>query len=996
MASSTQLVVEILTDATKAAVGLNQASSGFEVFADKAKKAVAGAFAGAAIADFAKKAVAAASDLQQAMGGVDAVFKGSAAQVHAWAADTSDSIRLPQAEFESLATVIGSQLKNAGVAMDQLAPKTKDLIQLGADMGARFGTTTAQAVEALSSALKGEMDPIEAYGITLNAAAIKSEEMALGLDTSTAAAEQSAKAQATLSLIMKQSADSQGAAASESKTFAASQEHLNEVFTNLLAAVGGPLLDGLAGFLGMLANAAGVIQPVLVGISSLVAALTDLPITVYATIAAFAGYMVISNFASGVSLVATVMANLRVALTLAGIAAKGFFTSIGPIGWVILAVGALATAVAVFSHDADDDFAAVEKSYQSMTDAFKQGGMAKLKEEIFDTAAAGGFDKALTNAGVSMQTYILASVGAAGASEQLAAEVNTATASIFDQGKAFGAIGADAKAAGINANEFIGALASGDLTRLTSQMQNYANEQAAATGNTQTGIDIMNRWNAALKDGTATATALQNVNSLAAQNQEKLSASLGAAAEKAKALGTAEGDQAAATLEAAAAQQKLKEDTEAAKKAAESTGASTFLTAMKNETDNANRALEIFLTTIEAFTARNETAEAGTVGWVRGLQDASTALKAMTAEGQVSTDALANWDVVALQGTEASRQAYDALQDQASGYSSVVTNAFNAAGGVNNLADATGQAQQAANAARGEFVNMAMAAGLTEAQANALATQLGILDATQIDPKVFALIAEDQQARIALQQLQAQGIDPKTVTVNAVTDPATGAVKQMLSYIDASGAVVNVDAAVATASGDIKSVAGGSYQATVKTDAATQQAQSQIQQTANAQYKGTIQVVADTGQANRQVTDTVSYINRLQGSIQVQAIDNATGTINRIAGGSYTATIVVRADTSQYMAAFNSLPTSKTITQTVVSVPAPAPAAASQGLMAGVSTLGRSGLQAGPRALQSTTPQGTTVINITGALDPDAVARQVESLLRSRERRTTGTIVRAR
>ena len=203
-ANRTQLTVEILTDATKAAQGLNEAASGFERFASTAKKAAVGAFAGFAVGDFISKAVSAASDLQQAMGGVDAVFKQNAAQVHAWASDTSDSIRLPQAEFEQLATVIGSQLKNAGVSMDQLGPKTRDLIQLGADLGARFGKSTSQAVEALSSALKGEMDPIEAFGITLNANAIKAEEMALGLDTSTAAAEQSAKAQATLSLIMRQ------------------------------------------------------------------------------------------------------------------------------------------------------------------------------------------------------------------------------------------------------------------------------------------------------------------------------------------------------------------------------------------------------------------------------------------------------------------------------------------------------------------------------------------------------------------------------------------------------------------------------------------------------------------------------------------------------------------------------------------------------------------------------------------------------------------------
>jgi len=59
--------------------------------------------------------------------------------------------------------------------MDQLAGKTNDLITLGADMASMFGGTTKEAIEAISSALKGEMDPIERYGITPSAASLEAE-----------------------------------------------------------------------------------------------------------------------------------------------------------------------------------------------------------------------------------------------------------------------------------------------------------------------------------------------------------------------------------------------------------------------------------------------------------------------------------------------------------------------------------------------------------------------------------------------------------------------------------------------------------------------------------------------------------------------------------------------------------------------------------------------------------------------------------------------------
>jgi uncharacterized protein YdbL (DUF1318 family) len=213
----------------------------------------------------------------------------------------------------------------------------------------------------------------------------------------------------------------------------------------------------------------------------------------------------------------------------------------------------------------------------------------------------------------------------------------------------------------------------------------------------------------------------------------------------------------------------------------------------------------------------------------------------------------------------------------------------------------------------------------------------------------------------------------------------------MLSYIDASGATVNVDAAVNDATGQIGKVESGSYDATVKTDANTSKAVSDINSAAKANYEGTIKVGADTSQANRAVTDVMSMISRLTGAITVTANDQATGTIQRIAGGYYSATIVVKADTSQYMASFNSLPTSKTITQQVVTVPAPA---APAGLMAGVSTLGRSaGPSAGPRATATQTAAPVT-INISGAIDPDSTARQIQQLLRTRTRRNMGIELR--
>src|SRR4029077_5565869 len=229
---SAVLSVKILVDAAQAAAGLDNAGGDVESFGTKFAKIGAAVGAAAGITAFAAKAGAAASDLEQAAGGVDAVFKDSAKQIHAWAGDTSDNIRLPAAEFEKFALQIGAQLKNAGVPMDQLAGKTKDILGLASDLSAQFGGSTADAVDTLSGALKGNIETLDNYGVSISAAAVSAKAQAMGLDQSTEAAKASAKQQATLAIIFEQTKDAQGAAGREAKTFAASQEHLNEVMTN--------------------------------------------------------------------------------------------------------------------------------------------------------------------------------------------------------------------------------------------------------------------------------------------------------------------------------------------------------------------------------------------------------------------------------------------------------------------------------------------------------------------------------------------------------------------------------------------------------------------------------------------------------------------------------------------------------------------------------------------------------------------------------------------
>lgn len=204
------------------------------------------------VGTFLKGAITGAGDLQQSAGAIGSVFKENAADMLKWSQSADSALGLTQNEFNELGTIIGSQLKNGGVAMDQLAPKTNALITTGADLASMFGGTTSEAVEALSSALKGERDPIERYGVSLNQAKIDAEAAALGFAKVGGSFDQTAQQAATLSLISKQTADATGNFAKEGETLAGQQQRMAAGFKDVQTSIGGLFLPALTSVFGFI------------------------------------------------------------------------------------------------------------------------------------------------------------------------------------------------------------------------------------------------------------------------------------------------------------------------------------------------------------------------------------------------------------------------------------------------------------------------------------------------------------------------------------------------------------------------------------------------------------------------------------------------------------------------------------------------------------------------------------------------------------------------
>lgn len=257
MANSATLAIRIVSDAKGASKGFDDAErrvGGFTAGLDRASVAAGGVLAGVGL--LATEAFNSASALQQAGGAVESVFGANAAAVKAYAADAADAVGLANSDYSNLAALLGAQLNGMGVAADQLVPKSNDLIKMGADLAATFGGTTQDAVNALSSALKGETDPIERYGISIKQADVNARLAQMGLSGLEGQAAKTAQAQAVMALITDQGAAANGAFAREADTAAGQQQRMAAQAENAKAALGEALLPIVAKGSEMLASLA--------------------------------------------------------------------------------------------------------------------------------------------------------------------------------------------------------------------------------------------------------------------------------------------------------------------------------------------------------------------------------------------------------------------------------------------------------------------------------------------------------------------------------------------------------------------------------------------------------------------------------------------------------------------------------------------------------------------------------------------------------------------
>lgn len=375
--------VAVVGDAAQLQRELKKAEGHLSGFGDNAKKSgdiLKSALFGGAVLYGAKKLVDAAGELEQSIGGTAAVFKEASGAVNDFTKNSADLVGMSENAARTITSRLGASLKGFGMSTEDAAKTAIDLTKTGADLAATLGGKSSDAVAALGSALRGEYDPLERFGIALKASQVNAKAVSMGLAESETSVTAYAKGQATLALITEQSAFAQGQFGREADTAQGQAQRAQAKTEDAAASLGKSMLPIYAKIqetIGFVADAftalPGPAQTAVLGLAGVVAIGPSIVqgFTFAATAVKNAITLILD---AGTKAVTTqgAIASLNMTTGASGAAATAAAGGMSLLGPAVLAVGAAAVIGGLAYKNYADEQAAVKKDIDALIPTFNE------------------------------------------------------------------------------------------------------------------------------------------------------------------------------------------------------------------------------------------------------------------------------------------------------------------------------------------------------------------------------------------------------------------------------------------------------------------------------------------------------------------------------------------------------------------------------------------------------------------------------------------------
>lgn len=250
---------------------------GFESGLDKIKKIASVGFKGIALSVGAAttaltaligKSIQAAGELEQQVGGAEAVFKdlgdtienikftsfkdaeGNLLSLKEVANDAYKTMGLSANDYLATINKMGALMKGSGLDTQKAMDLSGKAMQRAADVASIMGIDVNSAMESIAGAAKGNFTMMDNLGVAMNATTIEAYALSKGIKTSYNEMTNAEKVGLAMEMFLEKTAYAEGNYAKENETFAGSFSTLKASMQNFLSGAGdvNQLIDSIMGF----------------------------------------------------------------------------------------------------------------------------------------------------------------------------------------------------------------------------------------------------------------------------------------------------------------------------------------------------------------------------------------------------------------------------------------------------------------------------------------------------------------------------------------------------------------------------------------------------------------------------------------------------------------------------------------------------------------------------------------------------------------------------
>lgn len=202
--------------------------------------AIAGGIAAGAagIATLTGKMLNARAELEQQLGGSEAVFGQYATDIQNIAKDSYKNMGLSQNEFLAGANKMGSLYQGAGVSVQDSMKMSAEAIQRATDVASIMGIDTSFALESVAGMAKGNFTMMDNLGVTMNDTALNAYALEKGIGKTTQQMSMQEKVSLATQMFLEKTAKYAGNYAKENETLAGSINTTKKAFQDFMSGGG--------------------------------------------------------------------------------------------------------------------------------------------------------------------------------------------------------------------------------------------------------------------------------------------------------------------------------------------------------------------------------------------------------------------------------------------------------------------------------------------------------------------------------------------------------------------------------------------------------------------------------------------------------------------------------------------------------------------------------------------------------------------------------------